>query len=360
MPMNKIIIFLSIYLLSLSVVASDFNLVEGKSRSDLPKSLLKTIYRTYSTLPGYLYEYSPNKYYSLSKTGNAIGVFDLANTDDILSGWPLTPWPENAVLASEQSAAAEILHGSGVYSRNHDVDYWGVNEPAEIKVGEKVEWNNPYSVTEYKEVYGCLGTTPLRYGDVDGSGNLLVLTQEDQIRFFSPALGKTIFLINWFNHDEVSSNILSNIKDENYDHRFYLKYKELGEAAPQYVAESSLDRYVDQIYPAWRSFAKLYIADFDGDKNPEILVWRKFYRSNLVSEQAGFKLAAENIIHYEYVNGEYKHSPDIQLSVLKSLLTANNQTWQSGFPSKSECAGQEGQLIPEMHDPLLNDPDVLK
>jgi hypothetical protein len=44
---------------------------------------------------------------------------------------------------------------------------------------------------------------------------------------------------------------------------------------------------------------------------------------------------------------------------VKGWLTAKQLTWKKGYPSKSECAGQEGQFIPEMHDVLLNDPDVL-
>jgi hypothetical protein len=91
-------------------------------------------------------------------------------------------------------------------------------------------------------------------------------------------------------------------------------------------------------------------------------VWRKLYLSKLLSEPvAGFDKVSDTYYHYERkVTGEYELKTDTAPETIQGWLTAKNQTWQSGFPSKSECAGQEGQLIPEMHDPLLNDPDVLK
>jgi hypothetical protein len=91
-------------------------------------------------------------------------------------------------------------------------------------------------------------------------------------------------------------------------------------------------------------------------------VWRKLYLSKLLSEPvAGFDKVSDTYYHYERkVTGEYELKTDTAPETIQGWLTSKNLTWQSGFPSKSECAGQEGQLIPEMHDPLLNDPDVLK
>jgi hypothetical protein len=45
---------------------------------------------------------------------------------------------------------------------------------------------------------------------------------------------------------------------------------------------------------------------------------------------------------------------------VERLLTLYNLTWSKGYPSKSECAVEEEQLIPETHDTLLNDPEVLQ
>lgn len=84
------------------------------------------------------------------------------------------------------------------------------------------------------------------------------------------------------------------------------------------------------------------------------------YRSNLIKEPvAGFTKLSDVYVHYKLTDGEYKKQTTEQ-RVIKGWLDAKNLTWQKGYPSKSECPGKEGQLIPEMHDPLLNDPDVLK
>ena len=63
--------------------------------------------------------------------------------------------------------------------------------------------------------------------------------------------------------------------------------------------------------------------------------------------------------HYSLIDSEYKLQ-DTSAETVQNWLSTKNLTWQKGFPSLSECEGEEGQLIPEMHDPLLNDPDVLK
>ena len=43
-----------------------------------------------------------------------------------------------------------------------------------------------------------------------------------------------------------------------------------------------------------------------------------------------------------------------------SIEASKVQQWQKGYPTLSEYPGEEGQPIPEMHDPLLNDPEVLQ
>ncbi|HEX6549060.1 MAG TPA: hypothetical protein VF117_00115, partial [Gammaproteobacteria bacterium] len=64
-------------------------------------------------------------------------------------------------------------------------------------------------------------------------------------------------------------------------------------------------------------------------------------------------------LFYSLENGVYtKQSTD--QAAIKGWLAAKSLTWQKGYPQTSECAGQTGQPIPEMVDPLLNDPDVLK
>ena len=63
---------------------------------------------------------------------------------------------------------------------------------------------------------------------------------------------------------------------------------------------------------------------------------------------------------YSFIYGPSQQYGCSMSTGIQSWLLAKNLTWQKGFLSKSECAGQEGQLIPEIHDPLLNDPDVLR
>ena len=72
----------------------------------------------------------------------------------------------------------------------------------------------------------------------------------------------------------------------------------------------------------------------------------------------GFAKKDELLVHYALVDGEYKKQ-STSATTIKGWLAARQLTWQKGFPSKSECPGAEGKLIPELHDPLLNDLDVL-
>lgn len=111
---------------------------------------------------------------------------------------------------------------------------------------------------------------------------------------------------------------------------------------------------------ALRGYAKLYIGSYSAENAKDILIWRKVYKSNLLKDPiAGFTRLSDTYIHYKLINGEYKKQPTEQ-AVIKEWFTDKNLTWQKGYPSKSECPGKEGELIPEMHDPLSNDPDVLK
>lgn len=105
----------------------------------------------------------------------------------------------------------------------------------------------------------------------------------------------------------------------------------------------------------------MYVGHFQDKSSYDILVWRKLYHSRLNSDSIkGFQHDADLMIHYQRAeNGEYLPQ-DTSPETIQNWLGSNNLTWQKGFPSKSECAGEEGKLIPEMHDVLLNDPDVLK
>lgn len=220
------------------------------------------------------------------------------------------------------------------------------------------DWNYHYETVEGSVGMGCLHANPLRYGDVDQDGtNELALFVGDipkeylegslDFVMFSPEKKKIIFSVRTARVD-VSENLA-----EQYDPD---SSEGVQASDPQY--ESGISG--KWIAPATQVYAKIYMGDFDNDDNKDILVWRKRYESRKISDPVkGFKLTKQLYNHYELVDGEYQLQDTDQVTI-KGWLTDHNLTWQKGFPSESECKGEEGKPIPEMSDPLLNDPDVLK
>ena len=201
---------------------------------------------------------------------------------------------------------------------------------------------------------GCMQHTPLRYGDVDNNGDpeLIVFLPNlysVDMAIFSPSKKKTIFASKLDFNDVIS---FSDIKGTDRDYF---------EPTYQYYSRYVYDR--NELSPGekgYRSFAKIYTGDFDENGTPDILVWRKLYVSRLITDPVkGFELKGQMYGHYSLIDSEYKLQ-DTSAETVQNWLSTKNLTWQKGFPSLSECEGEEGQLIPEMHDPLLNDPDVLK
>ncbi|MFT7110458.1 MAG: hypothetical protein ACI843_002127 [Psychrobacter glaciei] len=206
---------------------------------------------------------------------------------------------------------------------------------------------------------GCLSKNPLRYGNVNGD-ELLFVFFDPSVVVFSPKRGKVDINLLFAQDD-----VMPDAEYQDYSSRGTFKFS--SGPAPQYAALSSIADNregrigKDWLYPAQRSYGKIYIDDFNNDQVNDIVMWRKLYFSKLKTDAVnGYELDAEMFAHYAIVDGEYQLQTDTAPETIQGWLTSKNQTWQSGFPSKSECAGQEGQLIPEMHDPLLNDPDVLK
>jgi hypothetical protein len=217
--------------------------------------------------------------------------------------------------------------------------------------------------TQYSEQYhstGCLSATPLRYGDIETDGtDELVLVLNDELIVFSPKVKKIVFAMfidasdwwPWGEEDLLKEYILSNDGISPLDSELYHGNSHSG-------ADLAMS---GQFMPALRAYSKLFVGDFDNDQNYDIIKWEKTYTSNKKTEAPAWVQLRSELIHYKKdTSGEYIPQPDTSESTIQGWLTTKNQTWQSGFPSKSECAGQEGQLIPEMHDLLLNDPDVLK
>jgi hypothetical protein len=120
-----------------------------------------------------------------------------------------------------------------------------------------------------------------------------------------------------------------------------------------------------------RGYAKIYFGDFDNDSNPDVLVWRKAYKSRSKKDEVvGFEALRQEWSHFERdlkvqeeseqgITGEYLPQQTDEATIRK-WLSENELTWKKGYPSASECEGEDGQLILEMHDPLLNDPEVLE
>ncbi|MBQ0780221.1 MAG: hypothetical protein KBT79_05385 [Thalassolituus oleivorans] len=227
-----------------------------------------------------------------------------------------------------------------------------------MKAKPRTTWHDHIEYTSHRPFSGCLNKTPLRYGDIEEDGEKeLILLLNGEFIIFSPLNGRTVFS-NFYQADDWFRD--PNWKKEplvsEVDGKFY-----------QYQSEHMILNGIST--PAYRYYSKLFVGDFDEDGNPDIVLWAKTYVSNEKDGNEGFTLLRSELKHYERdlmaqkmteagVTGEYL--PQITTDVvIESWMRAENLTWSNGFPSKSECAGEEGKLIPEMHDPLLNDPDVL-
>jgi hypothetical protein len=206
-----------------------------------------------------------------------------------------------------------------------------------------------YEYTEWLEGVGCMNKSPLRYGDFNGdTNNEVVLFLDNDLVLFSPNAKKIIFSMPIDSSDWLTEAESITVGKDVY-----------GTPKHKYIS-----KYLSQnntLGAGHRIYGKLFMADFDDNDKLNIITWHKVYESPLLtSDQQGFIKVRDEYQLFEMADsGEYMVKA-IEASAIKNLLVDANLTWQKGYPSKSECEGQEGQLIPEMHDPLLNDPDVLK
>jgi hypothetical protein len=212
---------------------------------------------------------------------------------------------------------------------------------------------------------GCYIQNPLRYGDVTGDGEmeLAVFAQDEygafNINIFSPALKKVIFSGRIATYDARINDRLTLADGEQESASNPLANDPTNGQYLSGIAEDNT-RMVKGIQTAMVGMSKIYVDDVNNDEVKDLIQWRKLYKSRQNQDPIkGFEKIRDTYIHYKLVDGEYQKQSTEQ-SAIQGWLTAKNLTWQKGYPSKSECPGQEGQLIPEMHDPLLNDPDVLK
>jgi hypothetical protein len=247
----------------------------------------------------------------------------------LLGNWPLTRWPHQYFSPDVEAHYKELHHPYPL-----PFDYEGVGPGV-----------------------GCMGDSPLRFGDLEEDGpKEIVIMLNGLFMVFSPQYERIVFAepldeSDWMTKEEMTQ---------------FFSQKPV--TSVQYTSRVLAEN--DVIDAGVRAYAKLYVGNFDGDSHQDIVVWRKSYRSNAGSNPVlGFTKLGDVYQHFERdlaaqsaspagLTGEYLPMETTE-STIKQWLSGATQTWSSGYPSTSECTGQEGQLIPEMHDPLLNDPDVL-
>jgi hypothetical protein len=263
-----------------------------------------------------------------------------------------------SVLLLEGEKLVTFSTGISIYDFKNQKKLFGTNLkrwPQELQnkkvsemytLGSDPEYAQEYHhTTSSKPVLGCLSHSPLRYGDLDDDG-------KSELVLFLGQVGKVLDLV-MFNPDKEKIQfsarvIFTDATDWDYGDNF--KY--------QYASNFNMSKGA---YIGSKTYAKVFMGEFDGNESsPDIIVWRKHYTSlSKNTSTKGFKLASQNYQFYTLKEGEYQLQISLEAQI-ENWMSEYELTWSKGYPSKSECAGQEGQLIPEMHDPLLNDPDVLK
>jgi len=273
--------------------------------------------------------------YSISRKLNLyLTKFD---TREVLGNWPLTRWEHHLDYIERTSRQNDLSINNGDYT------------------------------IDIRSPLGCLNATPLRYGDVDGDGtNEIVLVLGNDLVVFSAEQRRIVFSVSFNLFDWMPSEETHYLyEDEGGE---YLK----PDSEPQYAsALFNTYRLQRENIKGYRGYSKLFEGDFDEDGFADFLIWQKVYESKLERDSVrGFDQVRNEFMHYERdltaqaeseagVTGEYLPQDTPEADIQK-WLAENSLTWSKGYPSKSECAGEEGQSIPEMHDPLLNDPEVLQ
>lgn len=314
------------------------------SKKSLPFSVARSGHRSLGVggVEAFLLDESTKKVFSLSK---GIVYSTSFSSREVLGNWPLGAYP----CGDEPECSQPWWDGR-----------WGEDELLEQEIIDLypngMAWADSLKPSA-THMMGCmLDKAPLRYGDVDGDGNneLVVLIENYySIDFilFSPQKKKTIFAAK-LDHNDVISN-----EEAGEDLLYKIPQNERYQYWSKYWSRTGVSTSMTEGY---KSFAKIFFGDYDSDGVSDLLVWRKLFEPYKVTEsKKGFQLKRNTYGHYKLVNGEYRLQ-DTGTADIKGWLTANDLTWQQGYPTASECSNEEGELIAEMHDPLLNDPEVLQ
>jgi len=308
-----------------------------------------------------------------------VGFDRNSNSDPFRAIYLKTNYPAGYLLKPENEAKYFALDNKGVAIQGFGVNgertempgtsirgialsRWGY-EPIEAEVLERFNrvnrnYRSRLWLSSDKAV-GCLDSNPLRYGDIEGDGKKeLVLFLDNDMLVFSTEHERIVFMVklkvdDWFSLDRT---------EEHW--KFYPPLAPPG-GIPYYQSATNVD--YSEVLPGYRGYAKIYTGDFDNNGLFDIVVWRKLYESHVESDGApGFKKLKDTLYHFEKPGtenvdstGEYQQK-DTGPGVIQGWLNSENMDWSTGFPSESECEGREGELIQEMHDPLLNDPEVLQ
>jgi hypothetical protein len=263
------------------------------------------VYKKHGYSPYFYLPYTENKFFTLSGSGKGIGSYDKKSTKSPV-GWGISRWPQE--LKNKDVADMYQIFSDPDFAQDYSY--------------------SPYQSTNpnFKQppVRGCLSEIPLRYGDVDNNKTdelMLLLGHKDQVLdfvLFNPDQEKISFS---------ARVIMSDIDDYHGTDSQY-----------QYTSNFNMSKGE---YAGTQTFAKVFMGEFDGfESSKDIIVWRKHYKTLKHSaSDKGFKLESQNYQFYTLKDGEYKLQISLEAQI-EQWMSANNLTWQSGFPSKSECAGQ--------------------
>ncbi|GAA5524101.1 hypothetical protein Maes01_00654 [Microbulbifer aestuariivivens] len=317
---------------------------------------------------------------SLISSAEDISNLDVGKAPDPEMGW-FIPGHDVKVykfIRPDDSLAAYVgSKDEGIYFAlysNAKIGKWNIKGGARelLSITSLSRWDSEYIEPEVKDTYlygmewsevlseandlmGCILRAPLRYGDIteSGYGDLVIaLPSEYSVDWsiFSLALNKIIFssklnYTNTVSASEVPAYLTSDFPGMEY----------------QYWLRTGVESdRPGQMKAGIRAYGKIYQGDWDKDGKQDILLWKKLYESRIKSDQVhGFRLIRQKFMHYELVGGVYQ-PVDTEESMIEGWLLQDGLTWKKGYPKNSECPNNQNELITEMHDPLLNDPDVLQ